>query len=224
MAASFLPEMRMSAKRLTAVLALAAGCCSLDAAAFYYGIGAGQATDKEWDDRVIQDGSVDAIELEDSDTGFRLFAGFPLSQGLGFEIGYVNFGEQTAQGSADGSGDYWTGGPATVESKLDGFDFGLVGNMPVSDALSLIARVGVLSWENELTYEDPAFLDKYAETGNDLFFGGGAEFHPGGPLALRGEFVRYRMDDVDVDLVSASVVYRFDGYGRRHGHRRRGRR
>jgi OOP family OmpA-OmpF porin len=221
MTASSLPEMQMPAKRMAAVLALAAGCCSLDAAAFYYGIGAGQATDKEWDDRVIQDGSVGAIELEDSDTGFRVFGGFTLDRGLGIEIGYVNFGEQTAQGSADGSGPYWTGGPAAVENALDGLDFGLVGNMPVSDALSLIARVGVLSWENELTYVDPAFLEKYVETGNDLFFGGGAEFHPGGPLALRGEFVRYRMDDVDVDLVSASVVYRFDHFGRHGRHRRR---
>lgn len=199
----------MPGKRVAVLLALAAGCCSLDAAAFYYGVGAGPATDKEWDDRVIQDGSVGSVELEDQDTGFRFFGGFELDRNLALEIGYVNFGEQTARGDSDGSGPYWTGGEASVESQVDGLDFGLVGTLPISDELSLLARVGVLSWEGELTYEDPAFVEKYSDSGSDVFFGGGLEFAPGGPLAVRGEFTRYSIDDVDVDTVSASLVYRF---------------
>jgi OmpA-OmpF porin, OOP family len=204
----------MTYKPLTGLLALAAGCFSLNAGAFYYGIGAGQATDTEWDDRVIQDGSVGAITLEDQDSAFRLFAGFELDRNLAIEIGYVNFGEQSAQGDADGSGPYWTGGPAAVESAVDGLDFGVAGTLPLSDEVVLLARVGVLSWKAELTYDDPSFREKHAESGNDLFFGGGLELRPGGPLALRGEYSRYSIDDIDVDTVTASLVYRFWDYGR----------
>lgn len=211
----------MSAPRIAAMLAVAAACCSLDAAAFYYGLGAGQSTDTEWDDRVIQDGSVSAVEIEDQDTSFRMFAGFELAPNLSLEVGYVNFGEHTTQGDSDGSGGYWSGGPAAVESAVDGFDFGLAAAIPLSRELALLGRVGVLSWEGELTFEDPSFTETYRDRGKDLFFGGGIEFRPDGPLALRAEYSRYSVDDIDVDTVTGSLVYRFWEAPRRH---RRGRR
>ena len=211
----------MPAKRIAFLSAVAAGCFSLNAPAFYYGVGAGQATDTQWDESMIQDGSVSSIALEDQDTSFRLFGGVELDRNLAFEVAYVNFGQQTAEGDADGSGSYWGGGPAAVTSEVDGFDFGLVGTVPLSGDLSLLARIGVLAWEGNLTYEDPSFVDKFRDTGSDVFFGGGLEFDPDGPLAVRGEYSRYSIDGIDVDNVSVSLMYRFwDRPARRHVRRR----
>jgi OOP family OmpA-OmpF porin len=195
-----------------ALLALALGLAAPAAAqegGTYLGVGLGQGSVQDWDSSVIDDGSFASIDAEDSDTGFRLFGGLELTPNFALEAAYVDLGEATADGDSNGCC-FWAPGPVTAKVAVSGFDVGLVGRLPVSDTFALFGRFGVLVWEADVTLGDSSLLLSGTDDGNDTFVGLGAEIMAGGSLAVRGDYVRYAVDDVDIDALVLSLVFRLD--------------
>jgi OOP family OmpA-OmpF porin len=200
-------------QRFHALALLAAWAMSAPAAAGnYLVLTAGESTVQDWSaDGLAFDGSnISNGTAEDTDTALRVALGFAASDNLTFEIAYVDLGAATADGTSDGTGVFWAPGPVNVTAAIDGYDFGFIGRMPTSETFALLARVGIFMWELRSSVEDSAGSFSGTEDGDDPFFGIGAEFNVSPSVAFRGEFMRYAVDDIDVDALSLSAVIRFD--------------
>lgn len=203
--------------KLVQCLAALAACaiCAPAAAGNYLSLAVGQSTVQDWNGGDLNfDGSVSNISDEDTDTSFRIALGFAASDNLAFEIGYVDLGEATADGTSDGSSagiGGWSAGPVGVTAAVDGYDLGFSGRMPTSETFALTARVGVLLWDLEVTVEDGGSTFSGSDDGNDVYFGLGAELSVSPTVGFRGDFIRYSVDDIDIDSLSLSAVIRFEG-------------
>jgi OOP family OmpA-OmpF porin len=173
----------------------------------YLGAGFGQGSVQDWDSSVIDDGSFASIDAEDSDTGFRLFGGIEFSPNFALEAAYVDLGEATADGDSNGCC-FWAPGPVTASIAVSGFDVGLLGKLPVSETFAVYGRLGLLLWDADITLGDSSLLLSGSDDGNDIFIGFGAEIAAGGSLVVRGDFLRYAVDDVDIDALALSLAFR----------------
>jgi OOP family OmpA-OmpF porin len=158
----------------------------------YFGASVGESTIDVCDDFYYEFG---ATSCDDNDTGWKLFGGIELNQFIALEGGWADFGEATA-----------SAGP--VDIKLEGKGFTLDGKVsaPLTDVISVFARLGVVFWEADLSV--PGF-GTASEDGNDVRYGFGAELNLSPQSALRAEWERNEFDDVDVDLLSVGAVLKF---------------
>lgn len=198
----------MNLRKLAAFIVAAATLHVPLGADAYFGLSIGQSTLKDWDSSVIDDGSFNSIDVEDSGVSIRVSGGFDLNPSFALEIGYSDFGEVTAEGTSDGTGFFWAAGPVSAEASADGFDLGFVGRIPTSDSFSFLGRAGVLIWDAEIDFADSSGSLKLSDDGNDVFFGIGGEFQTSEAMAMRLEFTRFSLDDSDIDTISFSLIFR----------------
>lgn len=199
--------------KLVHCLAVFAACATAGPAAAgnYLSVSAGQSTVQDWNGGLNDGSTISNASYEDTDTSFRVALGFAATENLTFEVGYLDLGEATAEGTSDGTGVFWTAGPVGLKAAVDGYDLGFVGRMPTSETFALMARVGVLLWDLEVSLEDGGGTFSGSDDGNDVYFGLGAEFSVSPTVGFRGEFTRYSVDDFDIDALSLSAIIRFEG-------------
>jgi hypothetical protein len=190
---------------MLACLALMSG----PAMAGYFGLSLGQNTIKDWDEvgPALDDGSFTSQTSDDSDTGFRVFGGFGSNENFSFEIGYSDFGEATFEAQSNGCC-FYPAGPVKATASTTGIDLGGVGRAPISESVAIIGRLGLLLWEADVDATVSGGSGSESEDGNDVFFGVGLEFTTSPAMSLRAEFTRYSLDDLDLDSLSLSLVFR----------------
>src|SRR5277367_984124 len=216
----------MKIARVFGVMALAAVAVTSSPRAFAYdagwytGFNLGESKAKI-DDQRITDGllgegfTTTSITNDDSHFGFKAFGGYSFNRYIALEGGYFNLGRFGF------TADTLPAGSLRGDIKLQGFNFDLVGSVPLGDRFSLFARAG-------LNYADAK--DSFAGTGAvaiidpsprkwaaNYKFGVGAEYDFTRHFGMRIEAERYRIDDAvgnkgDVDLYSAGLVFRFGGH------------
>ena len=166
------------------VLAAALGALSFGAQAaepvgWYAGAGVGQSM-------------VDESFVDDEDTAFQGFGGYQFTPYFGLEAAYTDFGEVDA-----------VGGVGSLEA--DTVSLTAVGTLPFTDRFSGYAKAGFHSWDAELGAPG---IGRVSDDGTDPTYGLGLQYRFTDTVALRGEYSRFELDDVDVDL--AQVQVRFD--------------
>jgi len=176
-------------------IALAGGASVAQAGAesgFYAGGSVGSASL----DFSEEDPDIGEIEFDDDDSAYKVFLGYNIGAvplvNLAVEGAYVNFGT-------------FGGDIAGFESEIDvdGFTaFGLVGFD--LGPIGLFGKVGVLSWDNEISADDFSTDD----SGNDPAYGLGAKFQIGS-FSLRAEYELFDLDEVDIDMYSVGAAYTF---------------
>ncbi len=176
--------MRKTPLLTASVLALALCGLSFGAAAaepvgFYAGAGVGQSF-------------VDEPFADDEDVGYQVFGGYQFHPNFGIEAAYTDFGDVDLRGNA-----------GTLEA--DTWSLTAVGTLPFTDRFSGYAKAGFHSWDAEAR---AAGLGRASDDGTDPTYGLGLQYRFTDSVALRGEYSRFEMDDVDVDL--AQVQVRFD--------------
>jgi hypothetical protein len=149
------------------------------------------------------------VSSDDTDTAFKMFVGYQFNPNFAVEASYVDFGDFTASSSAPGySGE--------AKLSMDGFTAALVGKLPIQDGFSVFGKLGLIAWDADLN-ESEQFMGQsgsasYGEDGTDPYYGIGAEYVVN-QVMMRLEFERYDIsesgEDLDVDLISASIGYRF---------------
>jgi len=167
---------------LTAAIAVSAVAVTSQSFAddqFYVGIGASQAF-------------VDERGLDDDDTGGKVFAGYNFNDYFAVEASYYDFGD-TEQGAN--------------RLAVDGFGIAAVGKLPVSDSVSLFAKVGAHDWDAEAN--GPIATRLSDDSDSDVFYGVGVQYDLGFNLSLRGEVERYEVDDFDFDVATIGISYNF---------------
>ena len=155
--------------------------------------------------------------LDDTDTGWKVFGGYRVSNAA-FEASWVDLGKVKLSESGTVSAI-----PVidSAEAHAYGASFDAVFSLPISSDFSLSARAGLFHWTVTATVTRTSgaaqgFSEDRKLTGTGLDFGVGARYDFAENAGIRIEFQRFAGVGVegttgkaDVDLISASLIYRF---------------
>jgi OOP family OmpA-OmpF porin len=197
----------MRTMHLTAAMAAALALSTPVSAGFfdltlspYIGAGAGQATS----DISCPTG----VSCDDSDTGWKIFAGMEVNEYMSMEVGYVDLGEVTYSGAKTGT------------REVNGMIIDLVGTYAINPSFVLSARGGL----NFLNAEVNGTIagtpnNNTGDTDVAWSFGLGAQYNLTPAVGLRLDWERFfevgssdfngGTGEADIDLLSAGVVYKF---------------
>jgi len=134
-------------------------------------------------------GNAQYKEIDDSSAAFSLFGGYHLNEVLAIDVAYIDFGEAEKSGTK-------------VEATA--FSLGILGKGPVRTDLTLFGKVGLASWDIDVS---PGSLSDY---GTDVYFGIGADYDISGNSAVRFGLDRYALNgDFDEDITVFSIGFIF---------------
>jgi len=155
--------------------------------------------------------TLSSFSTDERDLGFKLFGGKQLNQYFALEAGYFDLGKFGFAATTAGNGNL------RGEAEFRGVNLDLVGQLPLSQRLSLLGRIGA-QYTRTSTHFGGNLLPgaskaSASENKANAKAGLGLEYKLSEALALRGEVERYRISDAvgnrgDVDLVSLSLVYK----------------
>ena len=172
---------------------------------WYAGVGFGQSTA---DIDLACDLNI-TCNTDDTDSGWKLFAGNKFSPNAAVEFGYLDLGEAKMSGTDS------IFGAVSLGWETTGFNVAFVGFLPVGNSVNLLGKFGLFMWDQDVNASINSLSGSSSESGTDMMFGLGASFDIGQTTAIRIEWERF-MDvgendtgQSDIDLLSASLVFRF---------------
>lgn len=154
-------------------------------------------------------------EFDDSSTtSFGISAGYRVNDNFAFEGSYLNLGTADLSTSEVISGVQVN---AKGEIEITGINLGLVGIAPVSERFDLYGKVGVFMWDADLDITATGSMGgvthteraSESESGTDLSFGVGGQFHVTDNFAIAGEFTRYDLEGDALDNISVVARFKF---------------
>ena len=158
----------------------------------YLGASAGESKFRTECDRIL------ITECDKKDTGFKVYAGGKLSEVLGLEVGYTDFGTIRASG---GQTDAWA------------IPVSLVVGVPMGERFGIFGKVGGLYGRTDVDVSPTSIFDRGHKSGWGWTYGVGATAGLTQNLQLRVDWDRYELDFVggrrDVDMLSAGLQLRF---------------
>jgi OmpA-OmpF porin, OOP family len=135
----------------------------------------------------------------DNGTSFSFGAGYSFNEFISAEARYIDFGEFD-----DDVAPVWT-------LSGDAFVVDLVASYPLSDRVSVFAKLGFFSWDAEVT--QAGFGELASDDGTDLTYGAGLAYSFTDRFSSYFQFKRYafEVDDEDLDLddIGIGFQYRF---------------
>ncbi|WP_300749938.1 OmpA family protein [Janthinobacterium sp.] len=184
--------------------------------AWYLGAGVGQSRATIDEPRLraslaANGETVTGFSKDQRDTGYKLFVGRQLNSYLAVEAGYFDLGKFDFKSTTSGNG------VLNGETGFRGVNLDLLGQLPLSQRLSLLGRVGMHYTKTNTEFSGNRLLGsantQASERKLNAKLGLGLEYKFSEALALRGEVERYRLNDAvgnrgDVDLYSVSLVYK----------------
>jgi OOP family OmpA-OmpF porin len=196
----------MRTMHLTAAMAAALALSTPVSAGFfdltlspYIGAGAGQATS----DISCPTG----VSCDDSDTGWKIFAGMEVNEYMSMEVGYVDLGEVTYSGAKTGT------------REVNGMIIDMVGTYFINPSFVLSARGGMNFLNAEVNGTIAGASNNTGDTDVAWSFGLGAQYNLTPAVGLRLDWERFfevgsssfngGTGEADIDLLSAGVVYKF---------------
>ncbi len=134
---------------------------------------------------------------DETDIGFKVYAGGQFSRIFGVELSYVDLGRLDRNGG---------------DVRAKGVNLGLVANLPLTEQLNVFGKIGAVYGWTRTGSPLPGVA-----TGNksdmNLSYGAGAQFDINRNWAIRGDWDAYRMEFAGgrdtVSLLSIGGVYKF---------------
>ena len=154
--------------------------------------------------------SPDSSSFEDSE-GFRIGGGYFFNEYVAVEGAYTNLGEFDADDELVAALELVGGIPldgASVE--VEGFEFGLRGEIQASDIVTIYLRAGILRWDADFnidTMSSGTFSD--SDEGTDPYIGAGIGINVTPTINIGLEYMAYDAADGDVDYTGIGVAIRF---------------
>lgn len=188
---------------VTVSLALfsSAAFAQMNTSSIYVGGSLGEAQVKDYD-------CAGLATCEDSDTAWRIFAGYQFNQNFAVELGYHNLGEISAAQPGIGS----------ERAEATAWEIVAVGSWPVTPQFSVYGKAGLYRAETEGSFDlTPIGLGTGSadESNNDITFGFGVRYDATRNLGVRLEWQRYSdvgggdIGESDIDVLSVGVMFRF---------------
>lgn len=145
----------------------------------------------------------------ETDTAFRLGAGYRFNSSVSMEASYSDFGASKAVGAVLGS-------PRSGSVKLTGFQIAAVAELPINDVLSITGKVGVATTKLNQSASGVGTLPSSSATSNTGVLGIGMryKFSPNGSVRVNYEDLgnihnSTNTSSVKLTLLSAGVVWDF---------------
>ncbi|WP_373990542.1 OmpA family protein [Duganella sp. BuS-21] len=184
--------------------------------AWYLGAGVGRARATIDEQRLrsslsANGATVSAFSTDERDTGYKLLVGKQLNRYLALEFGYFDLGKFNFNATTSGNGAF------NGEAGFRGANLDLLAQLPLSERLSVLGRVGANYAKASTHFSGNRLLavtgPNHSERKLNAKAGLGLEYKLTEALALRGEVERYRVNDAignrgDVDLLSVGLVYK----------------
>lgn len=142
---------------------------------------------------------------DDTDTAWKIYGGLEVNEYISMEAGYVNLGEVDVSGAKSGT------------AEVHGMTIQMIGSYAINPSFSLIGRGGmnILNLEKNGTIAGTT-NNNVGDTDVAWSLGLGAQYNLSKSVGLRAEWERYfkvgdedTTGEVDIDLISASIVYTF---------------
>lgn len=174
---------------LAALVLLSSTAAAQDSqSAIRFGIGAGKVTIE-----------ADDVDLKGNGWGWEVFAGYEFNRYVAVEASYIDAGDVN---------DHIEEG-ITAAADTHGYSASVLGTLPVNDVFSVYARAGYLKWKaDERLRVDGETVLQYDVDGSDPIFGVGLSTLVDGAF-LRLEYRMADLDDTDLSMIGASIVWRF---------------
>jgi OmpA-OmpF porin, OOP family len=138
------------------------------------------------------------FECDQKDTGWKVYGGSTVSDVLGWEVGYTDFGAIRASG---GEVKAWAG------------NLSLVGGIPIGPRFTLFGKVGGVYGSTDVRASTTALVENGDRSGWGWTYGVGGALGLTRNVQLRVDWDRYKLDFAggsrDVDLLSAGVQLKF---------------
>ena len=177
--------MRLQVRKLLSVALFALAAASTPALSqdygWYAGVGVGQSNFDGC-------GVVGSACFDDSDTSLKVFGGYQFTPNWGLEVGFVDHGKVSS-------------GATSID--VSGFEVVGVGTFPINPQFSLFGKLGFFNWDADLRTPGTSLSD----SGTDLTLGLGVQYRFTKNLFGRAEWQRY--DEVDIDVLGISVIFKF---------------
>lgn len=132
--------------------------------------------------------SIDESDLDDNDDLWKAYAGATINDLFGVEGSWVDFNQV---------------GTGVSSFEADGWGLAALLSLPVGRGSAVFVKAGEFWWDSDTALGGVTA----GSDGTDPFFGAGVRF--GGPLALRLEWERYDVADIDVDSYTIGVQFGF---------------
>lgn len=212
---------------LTAAILLsgAAVAALADNAGLYLYGSVGQATTdrKAQADAAITGAGITAFtsQADDTDTGYKLQLGYRFNPYFAVEGGFVSLGKYTYR--ADATAPIAATRDASIE--IDGWSLGIVPSAPLSQNVSLFAKVGVFGYDLKFDCSGtgvPCTNPSRSDSGTPVYYGAGIGWSLAPHWFLRAEYEIYRdigeslntdgttgTSKEDVKTTSLGIGYRF---------------
>lgn len=174
-------------------------------AGFYAGIGLGRAQPRDACGSL--GGAGFAGSCDDRDTTWNFNAGYQFNRNAAVELGYVDFGNVTASGTAGGAA-------VGASSSAKALELTGIAMFPVAQAISLYGKAGIFRWNADASRSGPALLAA-SDRGNDFTFGLGAQYSFTRNIAALLEWQRYNNVGVasagesDINVMRVGLRYKF---------------
>jgi len=166
------------------------------AGSFYVGGAVGQSSAD------VQDPGVAGVDVDDSDTGFKVFGGYSFMRHFAVEGGYVDVGETSVETTIPV--------PTSISAQADGFTVEAVGILPIGQRFDVFAKYGFFLWDSEATVSQQGFGSvSGSDDGNDPTYGLGFGWNISERGRLRFEAERYEVDNLDVDTYLVGYAFSF---------------
>jgi len=196
-------------KKVLIASALAATCLNAYAEGGYVGVGFGQGSISF---EPVNIAGVSVTE-DDKGTSYKIFGGYEFNKYFAAELGYQEFGSfsQTLTFGAS---------VGKAELKGHGFFLDLVGKLPLSEAFSLFAKIGLAQTTVDATYTlTGIFVGCCSNTSaseTDPRFGLGAQYNFNRQVGARLEYERTKnvgnpdtTGEGDIDYLGIALTYMF---------------
>jgi len=141
------------------------------------------------------DDSESAYHYKASSSSYRLGVGYTLNDFISIEGYYADFGK------AD---DNINGGK--IKESANGLGAAVAASLPLNDAFSLFAKLGIISWHSTAKSN----MKSVKDDGSDLTYGIGGAYNFTTTVGLRLEFEKADFNGVDVKTMLANIVYRIN--------------
>lgn len=167
---------------LAALLGTAAlGAHAQEKTGFYVGAGVGQSF-------------VDEGAYDDEDTAFSVFGGYQFHRNFALEAAYTDFGKTEPAGT-------------DTELELSSASLTAVGIVPFTDKFSGYVKGGFQRWDLDASI--PGLTGTLDDNGTDPVYGAGLQYRINDASAVRGEYVRSEVEDLDVDTAQIQARFAF---------------
>ena len=136
--------------------------------------------------------------FKDSDTAFKLSAGYAFNQYFGVELAYLDAGTQSD-----------TVGNVHLENELASVIASSRFNLPLGDQFAVFGKFGYVLAKSDTIVRRGDLAARESTNNANLAYGVGIELAVFRGLRLRGEYEILNVSVGDFDVVSAGIIYRF---------------